>query len=52
MCKLFFSACRVHLNAGNFDLDNQFFLELATSEEWVSTKVILVSNFISIRTTS
>lgn len=32
---------RVHLNAGKFDLENSFFLELATSEEWVSTKVCL-----------
>ncbi|KAG5377875.1 hypothetical protein IGI04_025717 [Brassica rapa subsp. trilocularis] len=28
------------LNAGKFDLDNQFFIELATSQEWVSTKHI------------
>ncbi|KAF3585698.1 hypothetical protein F2Q69_00027047 [Brassica cretica] len=31
---------KLHLNAGKFDLDNQFFLELATSQEWVSTKVL------------
>ncbi|KAG5396175.1 hypothetical protein IGI04_017989 [Brassica rapa subsp. trilocularis] len=30
----------LHLNAGKFDLDNQFFIELATSQEWVSTKHI------------
>ncbi|KAF2600562.1 hypothetical protein F2Q68_00009701 [Brassica cretica] len=30
----------LHLNAGKFDLDNQFFIDLATSQEWVSTKHI------------
>ncbi|CAN6994473.1 unnamed protein product [Brassica oleracea var. botrytis] len=29
----------LHLNAGKFDLENQFFIELATSQEWVSTKI-------------
>ncbi|KAF2600563.1 hypothetical protein F2Q68_00009702 [Brassica cretica] len=30
----------LHLNVDKFDLDNQFFLELATSQEWVPTKHI------------
>ncbi|KAF8117709.1 hypothetical protein N665_0008s0063 [Sinapis alba] len=30
----------LHLNAGKYDLDNQFFLDLATPEKWVSTKVL------------
>ncbi|KAF3540898.1 hypothetical protein F2Q69_00021497 [Brassica cretica] len=28
----------LHLNDGKFDLDNQFFIELTISQEWVSTK--------------
>ncbi|KAL0709338.1 hypothetical protein Bca4012_016316 [Brassica carinata] len=28
----------LHLNAGKYDLENQFFLDLATAEKWVSTK--------------
>ena len=39
-CNFAYYFCRLHLNAGKFDLDNQFFLELATSQEWVSTKVL------------
>ncbi|KAG2265366.1 hypothetical protein Bca4012_077269 [Brassica carinata] len=27
----------LHLNAGKYDLDNQFFLDLAASQKWVST---------------
>ncbi|KAG2282410.1 hypothetical protein Bca52824_053630 [Brassica carinata] len=32
------AALLLHLNDGKFDLDNQFFIELAISQEWVSTK--------------
>ncbi|CAN6899205.1 unnamed protein product [Brassica oleracea] len=31
----------LHLNAGKDDLDNQFFLDLAASQKWVSTQLIL-----------
>ncbi|KAF3494726.1 hypothetical protein DY000_02054102 [Brassica cretica] len=30
----------LHLNAGKDDLDNQFFLDLAASQKWVSTQVL------------
>lgn len=29
----------MHLGAGGHDLDNQFFLDLATPQKWVSSKV-------------
>ncbi|CAH8307023.1 unnamed protein product [Eruca vesicaria subsp. sativa] len=29
----------LHLGAGKYDLDNEFFLELATPRKWVSSKV-------------
>lgn len=31
--------CRLHLGAQKYDLDNQFFLDLATPQKWVTTKV-------------
>lgn len=31
--------CRVHLGAGKYDLDNEFFLDLASPQKWVSSKV-------------
>lgn len=30
---------RTHLNVGGYDLDNQFFLGLATPRKWVSSTV-------------
>ncbi|WZZ26194.1 hypothetical protein YC2023_009595 [Brassica napus] len=32
------SSCRLHLNTGNYNLDNQFFLDLAAPRKWVSTE--------------
>lgn len=32
----------VHFGAGVYDLDNQFFLDLATPQKWVTTKVCLL----------
>ncbi|KAF3507900.1 hypothetical protein F2Q69_00007692 [Brassica cretica] len=29
----------LHLNAGKYDLDNQFFIDLAASQKWVSTQL-------------
>lgn len=38
MCDSF--VARLHLNAGKFDLDNEFFLDLAAPQKWVSTQVL------------
>ena len=31
---------RLHLNAGKYDLENEFFLDLAASQKWVSTQIL------------
>lgn len=31
---------RLHLNAEKYDLDNEFFLDLAAPQKWVSTQVL------------
>lgn len=42
---LFLWLIRMHLNAGGRDLDNQFFLDLATPSKWVSSTVCTTKNW-------
>lgn len=34
-------SCRMHKNAGGYDLDNEFFINLATPCKWVSSTVCI-----------